>query len=82
MKFWNFWHITRLSIISRCKVIWSQIQSGFLAHPVVNQYRAIYPEETTYAAIVAHLSIIKSMQASVHKDDPVTVLDLSIEYAY
>ena len=33
-KFWNFWRITRLSIISRCKVIWSQIQSGFLAHPV------------------------------------------------
>jgi len=28
-KFWNFWRITRLSIISRCKVISSQIQSVF-----------------------------------------------------
>jgi len=28
-KFWNFWHIVRLSIISRCKVIWSQKQSVF-----------------------------------------------------
>jgi len=37
IKFWNFWHITRLSIISHCKVIWSQKQSGFLAHSV---YRA------------------------------------------
>ena len=28
-KFWNFWRITRLSIINRCKVIWSQKQSVF-----------------------------------------------------
>ena len=28
-KLWNFWHITRLSIISRCKVIWSQISPVF-----------------------------------------------------
>jgi len=25
----NFWHITRLSIISRCKVIWPQKHSVF-----------------------------------------------------
>jgi len=33
-KFWNFWHITRLSVVSRCKVSWSQKQSGFLAHAI------------------------------------------------
>ena len=33
-KFWNFWHITHLSIISRCKVSWCQKQSIFWAHPV------------------------------------------------
>ena len=33
-KFWNFWDITCLSIVSHCKVIWSQKQSDFLAHPV------------------------------------------------
>jgi len=36
-KFWNFWHITRLSVISGCKGIWSQKQSGFLAHPVYSK---------------------------------------------
>jgi len=33
-KIWNFWRITRLSIISRCKVIWSQNSPVCLAHPV------------------------------------------------
>jgi len=34
-KFRNFWHITRLSIISRCKIIWSHKQYGFfVASPV------------------------------------------------
>jgi len=37
-KFWNFWRITRLSIVSRCKVVWSQKQSGFLAHPEITLY--------------------------------------------
>jgi len=34
-KFWNFWRITSLSIISRCKVIWSQKQSGYFGPPCI-----------------------------------------------
>jgi len=33
-QFWNFWRITRVSIISHCKVIWSITVWFFLAHPV------------------------------------------------
>jgi len=36
-KFWNFWRITRLSIISGCKVIWSQ-RVQFFGPPCTNLY--------------------------------------------
>ena len=34
IKFATFWHITRISTANRRKVINSEKQSGFLAHPV------------------------------------------------
>ena len=33
-QFWNFWRITRVSIITHCKVIWSITVRFFLAHPL------------------------------------------------
>ena len=35
MKFAKFWHITCISTTNRRKVINSQKQSGFLAHPCI-----------------------------------------------
>ena len=35
-KFWNFWHITHLSVVSRCKVILSQKQSGLFGPPSID----------------------------------------------
>jgi len=58
-KILKLWHITRLSIISRCKIIWSQKQSGFwptLYIPVSAQPRGIRCEffMRTYFRLGAH----------------------------
>ena len=48
-NFWNFWHITRLSVISRRKVMWSQMEMcSFLGHPGIcdNQQKVFLSQST------------------------------------